>query len=70
MIMVPVRVVSKSEEGIQCRLGSEPGEEAAVVVVPMDCVLRLTEVPGSDLAVMLLEPGRIPEWLKRALGLG
>lgn len=70
MMMVPVRVVSKSKEGIRCRLGSEPGEEAAVVVVPMDCVLRFTDAPGTDLAVMLLDPDKAPEWLRMALGLG
>lgn len=70
MIIVPVRVVSKSDAGLMCRLGSEPSAEAAVEFMPKDCMVRISESEGTDLAVVVIDPDRAPSWLKSSLGLG
>lgn len=69
-LIVPVRVVSESEGGVSCRLGSEPRESAPVELVPRGCIIRSSTVEGSDLGVLLIDPEKAPEAIRKALGLG
>lgn len=68
MIILPVRMISNSQSGVMCRLGSEPAGDAAVEFIPKDCVVRISETQESDLAVVVIDPQKAPEWLIRAMG--
>lgn len=70
MIIVPVRVVEKNEKGILCRLGSEPSNEAPVELVPKECIERASTTEGTDLGVLLIDPEKAPDSIRKALGLG
>lgn len=69
MLIVPVRVTKESEEGVWCRLGSEPSTEAPVELVPKECIERLSTMEGTDLGILLIDPGKAPEGIRKALGL-
>ena len=69
MIMVPIRVVEKTFEGVLCRLGSEPADDAPVELVPSGCITKFVETEGSDLGIIVLDPKKIPEGIRKALGM-
>lgn len=69
MIMVPIRIVEKTDDGVVCRLGSEPGEDAPIETIPSDCILKLVASEGSDLGVVMINPEKAPEGIRKALGL-
>jgi hypothetical protein len=69
MIMVPVRVVKKTDDGVMCRLGSEPSGEAPVEFVPSSCIKNMVEAEGSDLGVLVLDPEKTPADIRKAIGL-
>jgi len=70
MILMPVRIVDRNEEGVFCRLGSEPKQEAKVEFVPLDCILNLVVQEGFDLAMIVVDPEKAPEGIRAAMGLG
>lgn len=70
MIIVPVRVLDRTDEGILCRLGSEPTEEAPVELVPKECIVRASTLDGTDLGVLVIDPKKAPEGIRKSLGLG
>jgi len=69
MIMVPIRIVDRTDEGVMCRLGSEPSENAPIELVPSGCILKLSCSGDSDLGVVVIDPSKAPEGIKKALGL-
>lgn len=69
MIIVPVRVVDRTDEGILCRLGSEPSEDAPVELIPKECIARASTMEGADLGVLVIDPKKAPEGIRKALGL-
>lgn len=69
MIIVPVRVVDRNDEGVLCRLGSEPYGDAPVELVPKICIERVSTMEGTDLGVLLIDPKKAPEGIRKALGL-
>jgi len=70
MVIVPVRLVGRKGGGVLCRLGSEPLQDAPVEFLSPECVERIVESEGSDLAVVVLNPNRVPDSIKGRLGLG
>lgn len=70
MIIVPVRVVDRTDGGVLCRLGSEPYEDAPVELVPKECIVRASIMQGTDLGVLVVDPKKAPEGIRKALGLG
>lgn len=70
MIIVPVRVVDRREDGLFCRLGSEPADDAPVWFLPAGCMSNLVVAEGSDLAVATIDPEKTPGEIRSALGLG
>jgi len=70
MIIVPVRLSEIREDGVLCRLGSEPTESAEERLVPGECILKKSSVDGSDLMVLVIDQNKAPEEIRRALGLG
>lgn len=69
MIIVPVRIVESNQEGVLCRLGSEPGADDPVRLVPKDCIERSSTMEGTDLGVLLIDPDKAPDGIRKALGL-
>lgn len=51
-------------------LGSEPQADAPRQFLPIECVINRSAVEGSDLAVLALDDSRLPDGIKKALGLG
>jgi hypothetical protein len=70
MILMPVRVAERREDGVLCRLGSEPGPDAEVVFLPSDCIINMAVAEGSDLGVVTIDLERAPDGVRRALGSG
>lgn len=70
MIIVPVRVVDRREDGLLCRLGSQPADDAPVQFLPGNCMSSLVVAEGSDLAVVTIDPEKAPGEIRSALGLG
>lgn len=68
-VVVPVRVVESSADGVLCRLGSEPAADAPVRLVPASCIVSRSIAEGFDLAVLVIDESSAPKWLKDALGL-
>jgi hypothetical protein len=68
MVMVPIRVVERRDDGVECRLGSSPGADAPVRFLPAVCILKIVVAEGSDLGVVVLDPERMPEDIRAALG--
>jgi hypothetical protein len=66
---MPVRVVERNEEGVLCRLGSEPKQDAKVEFVPLDCILNFVAQEGSDLGMMVIDPEKAPEGIRASLGM-
>lgn len=69
MIIVPIRLVERTDEGVLCRLGSEPQEDAPIATVPSGCIVKFTLAENSDLGVLVLDPKKVPEDIRKALGL-
>lgn len=69
MLMVPVRVTGSSEGGVLCRLGSQPGDDAPQELIPAECIIQRSQAEGSDLAVLVLDQGRLPDRIKLLLGI-
>lgn len=69
MLVVPVRAEKISEEGVLCRLGSEPTTDAPKELVPADCILNYSKTEESDLTVLILDPDKLPARLKSLLRL-
>lgn len=69
MMIMPVRSMEVKEGGVWCRLGSEPPDDAPREWIPDDCILNKTVAEGSDLAVLTLDEGRLPERIRAAVGL-
>jgi hypothetical protein len=70
MIIVPVRKVEEAEGGITCLLGSEPGPESVREFLPMECVLNRVDSEVGGLSVLTLDGSRLPEGIRKVLGLG
>jgi hypothetical protein len=67
MSIVPVRLIEFKENGVLCRMGSEPEEDAEKVLVPNDCILNKSFIEGNDLGVLVLDMHKAPEQIKKAL---
>lgn len=69
MLIVPARMVENADGGITCLLGSEPKADDPRQFIPFDCLTNRTEAEGSDLVVLTLDESRLPEEIRKALGL-
>jgi hypothetical protein len=70
MIIVPVRKVEEADGGITCILGSEPGPDAEREFLPKECVLNRVDSEMGGLSVLTLDGSKLPERIRKALGLG
>lgn len=69
MLIVPARRVEEAEGGLTCVLGSEPGPDAPRQFLPSECVINRVVAEGSDLAVLTLDESKLPDGIRKALGL-
>ena len=65
MIVMPVRLVETREDGILCRLGSSPKEDAPKEWIPKEFLVKSTMADESDLAVLVFDEGNLPECIKK-----
>jgi hypothetical protein len=70
MIIVPVRKVEEAEGGITCLLGSEPNPNAEREFLPTECVTNRVGSELGDLSVLTLDGSKLPERIRKVLGLG
>jgi len=68
MIVMPARLVERVGRSLKCRLGSEPKGDAPVELIPEDCIVRVGEMEGTDLVVLVVDESKMPETLRRAAG--
>jgi hypothetical protein len=69
MIIVPVRKVEEADGGITCILGSEPSPDAEREFLPKECVLNRVDSEVGGLSVLTLDGSKLPEKIRRTLGL-
>jgi hypothetical protein len=70
MIIVPVQKIKEKDGGITCLLGSEPRPEAKREFLPKDCVFNRVDSGAGGLSVLTLDDSKLPEAIKKVLGLG
>ena len=70
MIIVPVRKVEEAEGGITCLLGSEPKQDAERAFLPNECVSSRIDSDVGGLSVLTLDATKLPEGIKKVIGLG
>lgn len=70
---MPAWIVSKDDSGYYALLGSEPNKETEKEFLPKDCVenvvyAAIIHESGNEFALFTLIPEKIPEKIKKILG--
>lgn len=68
MIVMPVRVIEIRKDGIFCRLGSSPKDDAPKEWIPNEFVVKKTMADEDDLAVLVFDEANLPRCVKEVAG--
>jgi hypothetical protein len=69
MLIVPVRRMEDADGGLTCLLGSEPRADAPRHFLPSECVVNRAAAEGCDLGVLTLDESKLPDGIRKALGI-
>lgn len=68
MIIVPVHVIREEDEGLWCRMGSEPAKDSPEEWVPKECISVRSSEPTGTMSVLVLDEAKLPRRIRDVLG--